>query len=172
MNVYQLWHMFDLSLVFFNQYVFHSCQFFNRRLHTTTRMLSYFCLFGLSAGVFSNKLISTCISLHGWDSWNCWNHVSWQVQKWRQLPNSWFWFLRLWEDTLMIFTSDNGGWHDYGGFNWPLRGEKTTLWEGGVRGVSFVHGNMLGRRGVRCKELLHVTDWYPTLVNLVGTGIF
>ena len=69
----------------------------------------------------------------------------------------------------MVLTTDNGGVHRYGGYNFPLRGEKHTLWEGGLRGISFVHGNMLGRRGVRCKELLHVTDWYPTLVNLVGT---
>ena len=38
-----------------------------------------------------------------------------------------------------------------------------------MRGVSFVHGNMLGRRGVKCTGMMHVTDWFPTLVNLAGT---
>ena len=31
-----------------------------------------------------------------------------------------------------------------------------------------MHGNLLKRRGVICKEMLHVTDWYPTFINLAG----
>lgn len=34
--------------------------------------------------------------------------------------------------------------------------------------MSFVHGKMLQKTGVKCKELLHVTDWYPTLLHLAG----
>ncbi|CAH3145265.1 unnamed protein product, partial [Porites evermanni] len=74
----------------------------------------------------------------------------------------------LWNETLTIITTDNGGNLDKGGYNWPLRGQKTDLWEGGVRGVGLVHGTMFQKTGVKCKELLHVTDWYPTLVNLAG----
>jgi arylsulfatase B/arylsulfatase I/J len=54
----------------------------------------------------------------------------------------------MWQDTIMWVTTDNGGMCQFGptileasaASNYPLRAGKATLFEGGVRGVSFVTG--------------------------------
>ena len=40
-------------------------------------------------------------------------------------------------DTVIVFMSDNGGAEK--GSNWPLRGGKNSVWEGGTKSVAFVH---------------------------------
>lgn len=80
----------------------------------------------------------------------------------------------LWQDTLIFVSSDNGGMTHWGeGFpasassNFPLRGGKTTLFEGGVRAVSFVTGGALPAeaRGQTRHDLLHAVDILPTLAS-------
>ena len=73
----------------------------------------------------------------------------------------------MWDDTLFIFSTDNGGQPSFGGNNWPLRGSKQTLWEGGIKAVGFVHGKMLNinKANATNHELFHVSDWYPTLLS-------
>lgn len=84
------------------------------------------------------------------------------------------WFLKsrgMYDDTLFAFTADNGGWIEFGGNNYPLRGSKFTIWEGGTRAVSFLHGAGLQNPGRRFDGLMHAVDWTPTLVAAAGGSI-
>jgi len=76
----------------------------------------------------------------------------------------------LWNNTIVIFTSDNGGVNRGGGYNFPFRGEKGTLWDGGVKSLGFIHSPLLpkSRIGEKSFNLMHVTDWLPTLLDLAG----
>ena len=74
----------------------------------------------------------------------------------------------LWNNTIIIFSSDNGGSNNAGGYNWPLRGQKGTLWEGGIKSPGFIHSPLIGqeRIGSINSNLMHVTDWFPTILDL------
>eukprot|EP00050_Salpingoeca_kvevrii_P008128 m.300955 g.300955 ORF g.300955 m.300955 type:complete len:645 (+) comp14569_c0_seq1:3-1937(+) len=76
----------------------------------------------------------------------------------------------MWENTLIIYTSDNGGVTQ--GINYPLRGEKHTNWEGGMRTAAFVSGGLIPPqlRGTTNSIVFHVADWYPTVCRLAGVS--
>ena len=42
----------------------------------------------------------------------------------------------IWDNTIIIFTSDNGGSIDDGSCNYPLRGGKNTFYDGGIRVIA------------------------------------
>jgi arylsulfatase A-like enzyme len=47
------------------------------------------------------------------------------------------------DNTIVFFTSDNGAQPGQGGTNFPLRGWKTSMYEGGVRVPAWVHSPLL-----------------------------
>lgn len=86
--------------------------------------------------------------------------------------------LRLEENTIFIFTSDNGP--QFGGegdmcttrYNANLRGCKTNVYEGGIRVPGIIRwpaGGLIG--GKMNNTFVHFIDWLPTLCSMAGVKI-
>lgn len=77
--------------------------------------------------------------------------------------------LGLEENTLVVFTSDNGSRaRGEGGSNGPLRGTKFTTWEGGQRVPCLMRWPGRIPAGTVCRELALSLDFYPTFAELAG----
>lgn len=86
------------------------------------------------------------------------------------------------DNTLMIFTSDNGPWvekhlagptprDDHYGRAAPLRGFKMTTWEGGSRVPCIIRWPGKIPAGRICREPAAIIDLLPTFGNLAGAKI-
>lgn len=94
--------------------------------------------------------------------------------------------LGLARDTYIIFTSDNGPWFldrhprlsrqkdeggSHGGDAAPLRGHKTSTWEGGVRVPCVMWAPGRIPAGKVCPEIATTMDMLPTLAALAGGNV-
>jgi len=71
------------------------------------------------------------------------------------------------EDTIVIFTSDNGG--ERYSDTWPFSGKKTELLEGGLRIPAIVRYPRHVPAGTTSQQTMMSMDWLPTLLSLAGT---
>eukprot|EP00301_Raphidiophrys_heterophryoidea_P007737 c12957_g1_i1.p1 GENE.c12957_g1_i1~~c12957_g1_i1.p1 ORF type:complete len:682 (-),score=184.62 c12957_g1_i1:102-2147(-) len=79
------------------------------------------------------------------------------------------------EHTIIVFHSDNGGMPGVGGFNYPLRGQKATPYQGGVLTPGFIHAPKLFRGDTSSSsvgmnlytQLTAIADMAPTLLSLI-----
>ena len=77
--------------------------------------------------------------------------------------------LKLSDNTVVIFYSDNGG-HSGATSNHPLRGAKGMLYEGGIREPLLIKWPGVTKEKSQCDEVVIGIDFYPTLLELTGTN--
>jgi len=78
------------------------------------------------------------------------------------------------DNTLVIFTSDNGPWLNYGnhaGSAGPLREGKGTMWEGGYREPCVMRWPGKIPADTKCDEFAVTIDLFPTIAHLIGAKV-
>lgn len=78
------------------------------------------------------------------------------------------------DNTLIIFTSDNGPWLNYGnhaGSAGPLREGKGSMWEGGHREATFMYWQGHIPEGSTCSHLASTIDILPTIAAITGADL-
>jgi len=71
------------------------------------------------------------------------------------------------DNTVVVFYSDNGGPHGLTS-NYPLRGAKGMLYEGGIRVPMTIRWPGVVRPGTICDEPITSVDFYPTLLEMAS----
>lgn len=72
------------------------------------------------------------------------------------------------ENTLVIFTSDNGGALHYAQSNGMLRGGKQDMYEGGIRVPAFFYWKGKIKPGTTTTNFAMLMDLFPTLCHVAG----
>jgi arylsulfatase A len=82
--------------------------------------------------------------------------------------------LKLEENTLVVYTSDNGPWlskGENGGSALPLRDGKFTTYEGGMRVPCIMRWKGQIPSGTECKEIAATIDLLPTFSHFAGASV-
>ena len=74
------------------------------------------------------------------------------------------------ENTVVVFSSDNGGSVWFGGLNAPLRAGKFSTFEGGVKVPAFMldFSSRYSSPGREMDHMVHISDWLPTFLSWAG----
>lgn len=75
---------------------------------------------------------------------------------------------KLERNTLVIFTSDNGG--ERYSYNWPFSFHKGYLWEGGIRVPAIVRWSGVTPAGRVTEQPAITMDWTATILAVTGTA--
>jgi arylsulfatase A len=79
--------------------------------------------------------------------------------------------LGLSDNTLVVFTSDNGAAPNWGGSNGILSGWKGSTWEGGMREPCLMWWPGTVPAGQTCSELATTMDLLPTICEITGAEL-